>query len=143
MLDYTEMLMELNKKYNFNTANDIVITEVGNGISRVQTALSPKSLNPFGFAHGGLLFTLCDVAAGVLALEGGRASVTLSANIEYLRGGISSGTLYAVAKRIKEGRTIGVFDVDVYDENDNLLAKSTMQYYYSGLPLTLAENSNE
>ena len=65
-----------NEFEGFNSHNHIVVTEVGDGTSIVEVKLAPESLNPLGMAHGGLIFTLCDVATGVAARTGGRITVT-------------------------------------------------------------------
>ena len=54
----------------FETGHVIVTTEV-----------VEKSLNYFGNAHGGYLFTLCDQVAGLVALSTGDYAVTLQTNI--------------------------------------------------------------
>ena len=135
-----ELLKNLNTRLDFNTTNDIVITSVSEDKCIAQVELSAKSLNPFGAAHGGLLFTLCDVVTGVLAVSRGEAAVTLSSSMEFLRGGRSSGTLYAVGTCVRQGRTIAVFDAEVFDQDDVLIARGTMQYYYTGVPLKLTDN---
>ena len=74
-----------NEFEGFNSHNHIVVTEVGDGTSVVEVKLVQESLNPLGMAHGGLIFTLCDVATGVAARTGGRITVTLDSNIHFLR----------------------------------------------------------
>ena len=71
-----------NEFEGFNSHNHIVVTEVGDGTSVVEVKLVQESLNPLGMAHGGLIFTLCDVATGVAARTGGRITVTLDSNIQ-------------------------------------------------------------
>lgn len=73
-----------NEFEGFNSHNHIVVTEVGDGTSVVEVKLAQESLNPLGMAHGGLIFTLCDVATGVAARTGGRITVTLDSNIHFL-----------------------------------------------------------
>ena len=54
----------------------------------VTTKVVEKSLNYFGNAHGGYLFTLCDQVAGLVAISTGDYAVTLQSNINYLKAGI-------------------------------------------------------
>ena len=53
----------------------------------VTTKVVEKSLNYFGNAHGGYLFTLCDQVAGLVAISTGDYAVTLQSNINYLKAG--------------------------------------------------------
>ena len=43
--------------------------------------VNESDVNPYGFAHGGYLFTLCDNMAGMIGYTLGYYSVTLQANI--------------------------------------------------------------
>ena len=51
----------------------------------VTTEVVDKSLNYFGKAHGGYLFTLGDQVAGLVALSTGVYAVTLQSSINYLK----------------------------------------------------------
>ena len=93
-----------NEFEGFNSHNHIVVTEVGDGTSVVEVKLVQESLNPLGMAHGGLIFTLCDVATGVAARTGGRV--------------------------VKEGRTTGLVTAEVFNDEGKLIATSDMTVYY-------------
>ena len=56
-----------NTFYGFNSHNHIVVTEVGEGTSVVEVEMTQDAMNPLGMAHGGLIFSMCDVATGVAA----------------------------------------------------------------------------
>ncbi len=49
------------------------------------TKVTEKSLNPYGIAHGGFLFTLADSVAGLTTVARGAYSVTLQSNIHYMK----------------------------------------------------------
>ena len=84
-----------NTFYGFNSHNHIVVTEVGEGTSVVEVEMTQDAMNPLGMAHGGLIFSMCDVATGVAARTGGRITVTLDSSIHLtiisLRGGAETG----------------------------------------------------
>lgn len=91
--------------------------------------LTDNSLNPYGMAHGGFIFGLADTAAGVAASSTGRAALTVNSNIEYLKG--AKGTsIKAVATALKTGRTISVYEVNIYNDQEQLVSKGTFTYYY-------------
>jgi acyl-CoA thioesterase len=60
-----------NMFHGFNSHNHIVVTEVGEGTSVVEVEMTQDAMNPLGMAHGGLIFSMCDVATGVAARTGG------------------------------------------------------------------------
>jgi uncharacterized protein (TIGR00369 family) len=70
------------------------------------------------------------MAAGVAAsnfAEERRAGRTLQASIYYLRPG-KGAYLRAVGRRIKSGRTTGLAEVEVFDEDDRMVAKANSRY---------------
>ena len=107
-----------------------VVTEVGDGTSVVEVKLVQESLNPLGMAHGGLIFTLCDVATGVAARTGGRITVTLDSSIQFLRPGKDTSKLVAHGRVVKEGRTTGLVTAEVFNDAGELLATASVMVYY-------------
>ena len=81
-------------------------------------------------AHGGLIFTLCDVATGVAARTGGRITVTLDSNIHFLRRAKDTEKLVARGRVVKAGRTTGFVTAEVFDDTDKLIATADMTVYY-------------
>ena len=49
-----------------------VVTLDKDGGATVELDLTPELLNPLGMAHGGTIFTLCDIAAGSAAASQAR-----------------------------------------------------------------------
>ena len=68
----------LNKLMNMH-----VITLDKDGGATVEVELTDELLNPLGMAHGGTIFTLCDIAAGSAAASQGTVAVTLDSSINY------------------------------------------------------------
>ena len=71
----------------------------------VTTKVVEKSLNYFGNAHGGYLFTLCDQVAGLVAISTGDYAVTLQSNINYLKAGHLSDQLKIEGLCVHNGKT--------------------------------------
>ena len=123
-----EKLDELNARCAYNRHNGIVITDISDGLCVVDGELGPQTMNPLGMAHGGFVYSLCDVAAGALVSQFAPKFVTLSANMSYLRP--SQGTrLRAEGRLVKKGRTVSVVDTFVYDDQDRLTARGTFEIY--------------
>ena len=64
-----------------------VVTLDKDGGATVEVELTAELLNPLGMAHGGTIFTLCDIAAGSAAASQGTVAVTLDSSIHYYRPG--------------------------------------------------------
>jgi uncharacterized protein (TIGR00369 family) len=77
--------------------------------------------------HGGAIASLIDVAGDfALVLQVGGGVPTINMRVDYLRPAI--GRLIAEANARRAGRTIGVVDVDVIDEERRLVAIGRASY---------------
>lgn len=123
---------ELEKSFQkgFIHHNHFEVVEIEKGHKAViKVSLTEKSLNPYGFAHGGLIFGLGDTAMGLAARSTGRNAVTLSANISYLKPSMGK-KLVAVAEIIKSGKTTCYLRCDFFDEKKSLTATMDANYYF-------------
>ncbi len=125
-----EIMDRLNKRSPFNKHNGVTVTDIGKGTSVVEAELNDHTSNPFGKAHGGLMFTMCDVAAGVAATGGISAGVTQSASMYYLRPGIGR-SLRAEGKVLKAGRTVSNVETNVFDETGTLIARGEFEFFHT------------
>ena len=79
--------------------------------------------NAKGIIMGGAIFTLADFTFAVATNQHEEYYiVSTTANISYFRPGLGK-KIYSEAIKIKDGKTICFYDVNVYDENDKLIAK--------------------
>ncbi len=131
-MDYLEKLREeVNARGGFMKYNHMHMTALEEGFCEIRTTLTEYSLNPHGVAHGGLLFSLCDTAAGIAATSMGRDTVTQSADIHFLRPG--SGTeLIAQGKVIKCGSNIAFCTTEIRDDQQRLVACANFEMFYIG-----------
>ncbi|MCU4753761.1 PaaI family thioesterase [Halobacteria archaeon AArc-curdl1] len=78
-------------------------------------------------AHGGVTFTLADTVGGAaLVSEVDQPVPTIDMRIDYLSAG--TGDLYAEADVVRCGGDVGVVDVDVYSEDETLIADARGVY---------------
>ncbi|MBT9779547.1 hotdog fold thioesterase [Clostridium sp. MCC353] len=104
------------------------VVEVSEGHSVISIEIPETSLNSLGNVHGGFLFTLCDISAGIISASHSLVSVTLNGSINYIKG-LSGGTLYFEANTLHKGRTTLVVDVKVTDRNKTLISTGTFTMY--------------
>ncbi len=120
-MDNNEILAFLKaRQVGFAVACGIEYVEASVGRCLVSLRMEDRLLNPQGFAHGGLLATLMDVAAGSVGLFAhgkARPMVTQSCEIHYLRP-VSGPLVLAEGRCLKAGRRSAVVQVDVR-ENDS------------------------
>ena len=80
-----ELKNQLEKEPGFSKHNHYKLVEVEIGKKAILEAkLNSNSLNPYGYAHGGLIFGLGDHAMGIAVGSTGRLGVTQNANITYM-----------------------------------------------------------
>ena len=107
-------------------------TEVGDEKCIISCRLRPEFLNPSGVAHGGLIATLTDVAAGMMALQadGWHPNVvTQNCNIHYLRPG--TGTILRAESRvIRKGRRVCVLQVECFSDDGPLCTTAIYEIAY-------------
>ena len=113
----------------FIVNNNYKIIKVEENYCELEGIITETSLNPFKIVHGGYIFGLADTAAGIAAMTDERAAVTLDSNINYLKKA-TGNKLLAKATTLKKGKTIAVFEVTVYDEDNEIIAKANVTYFY-------------
>lgn len=91
---------------------------------RIRTVVNESDANPYGYAHGGYLFTLCDTICGLLGYCLGYYVVTQQANINYIKSAKVNDELFVTAQTLHSGATSDVCDVKITNQNSELIAKA-------------------
>ena len=127
-MDKQRFINEVNTRCEFNRYNHIFATDIEPELAVVEAELRPESMNPLGMAHGGFVYSMCDIAAGVVVSQYAGKFVTLSGNLYFMRPG-KGKKLRCEARIIKRGRTVNVVDTCVFDDSGILTAKGTFEIY--------------
>lgn len=106
--------------------------EVAGADWALEMDVTPQVVNSSGALQGGLLATLCDVAAGMALLQGPdpyQRSATTELHLSFLEG-IRRGPALATAQVLRRGRRSAVVRVDVRDRGvgDRLAATATLTF---------------
>ena len=96
--------------------------EIAPGYCRVALTLQPHMLNHRGFAHGGVIFSLADVAFGAACNAHGEAALALTMTITYLAAVAPGSRLIAEGRERKQGRRAGFYDIRVRSGEGVLVA---------------------
>ena len=102
--------------------------EMREGYAKAVMPVGDELRNPQGAVHGGVLYTLADVAGGNAAASHGEWIATLDADFHYLRPALKLTSLTAEATELKFGKRVSVYDVKVSDQNGTVLASGTFTY---------------
>lgn len=96
------------------------------------TKVTEKSLNPYGMAHGGFLFTLADSVAGLTTVASGSYSVTLQSNIHYMKAAKLGDTLSVIGSCTHDGSRTKVVEVKIENQDKQLLASASFTMFITG-----------
>jgi acyl-CoA thioesterase len=91
----------------------IEFLELRRGYCRLALTLQPHMLNFQGTPHGGVVFSLADVAFSVACNSHGVPAVALSVTIHYLAAAPPGARLLAEGRERKQGRRAGFYDITV------------------------------
>ena len=129
MNNLTEIVKEkLNNIDGFIKSNNYDIIKVDDNYCEMEGLITKTSLNHLDIVHGGYIFGLADTTAGIAAMTEGRNVVTVDSNINYLKKA-NGEKIIAVARVLKTGKNISVYEVLINNENNELIAKATMTYF--------------
>lgn len=87
------------------------------------------SMNPYGYVHGGALYTMADCASGAAARTDGRKYVTISSSFNFLHSGVEGDLIRAEAKVRRRGRTTCYVEVDLTNGQGELLASGNYTFF--------------
>ena len=105
----------------------IEVVEGGQGETVFRLEAEERHSNPMGTIHGGILCDLADAAMGMAfftTLDDGETFTTLELKINYLRP-FWTGKLIARGRVVHRGKTVGMVECDVLDEQERLVARSS------------------
>ena len=127
-----EMLINSENGLDEFTKNmGIVVRSIEDTSAVVDMTISDKLQNPIGSVHGGALFTLADIASGLVATADGTKATTLDSNIRFLKAAFIGKTEYvrATATLAKAGKKVRVVEVEITDDAGELLCIANFGFY--------------
>ena len=90
---YDKLMVFGNDREPFLAHNFMRTTDLDDGTATVTLPMHTESLNRWGGAHGGILFSLCDVAMGMAIMTlRQEMGVTVNATIDYLSAAAAGST---------------------------------------------------
>lgn len=121
-------IREFFAKDRFATENGTVIEAVGKNTATVSMHIKSHHRNAAGTVMGGAIFTLADFAFAVASNHEKIGTVSLNANITFLRAS-KGDKLIATAECVRDGRTTCYYRVSVTDNTGVLIAEITTSGY--------------
>ena len=116
------------RKNSFSVFNHIKLELIEPDHAVISLDIRPESRNPYGFVHGGALYTMADNATGYAAHTDGRCYVTQDSTIHFL-GNQAEGVIRADAHVRHRGRSTCLVDVDIFGDGEKLLATGEFTFF--------------
>ena len=133
-----KLLHFCNDNEPFLTHNYMRMTDTDDGTATIVLPMHENSLNRWGGAHGGILFSLCDVATGMAIMSVRQEKVvTVNASIDYLAAASAGSTLTAVGKVDRMGGKMVFCSSEVTDETGKVIVQARCVMSFTGRPLPL------
>jgi len=107
----------------WSRALGIQFLALGRGFCRLGLTVQPHMVNFQGYPHGGVIFSLADIAFGAACNSHGEPAVALNMTISFLTAVPAGSRLVAEAREIKQGRRAGFYQVSVTSEVGALVAQ--------------------
>ena len=113
----------------FLNKNNIRVVDLTDDFSIFEIDITDDIVNEHGIINGGILFTMADNVAAAQDIAKGRSCVTLNSTINFIRPA-TGNTIAAESKTIFTGRTTGVYEVSVIDEDGTVCAKASFTMFF-------------
>ena len=124
----------MTKKFPLNTKGfhpygeliGLTFTNLEKGYSQCTLKIDNKLMNPHGFLHGGVMYSMADTGMGAALyslLEENEICATIEVKIAYFKP-VSNGSLFCNTKVVHKGRSISALESEIIN-NEKLVAKAT------------------
>jgi acyl-CoA thioesterase len=118
-------LSDLARRDVFAAGMGIELVEAAPGHAVTRVTVGEQHLNFNGLCHGGLTFTLADVAFGVACNSHGRKSGGIDVHMVYSRSAQLGDVLTATAREISRSSLLSSYRIDVVRGDGTLVAAMT------------------
>ena len=113
----------------------IEVLDVKEGYSRIKITVRKEMINGFGIVHGGIAFSLADSAFAFACNNRNNLSVALDTSINFTKPVHVDDVLIAEAKELHNGKSTGLYHINITNQNDHTIALFKGLCYRTGKPL--------
>ena len=119
---YEEVVQHMMENDYFSQWMGVEVLEVSEGYSKIRMTIRKEMVNGFGIVHGGLPFSLADSAFAFACNNRNNLSVALDVTITFTKAVNVGDVLTAEAKEIHNGRSTGVYLINVTNQKNDHVA---------------------
>jgi len=119
-------------KDSFSQWLGIELVDIKEGYSKIKMLVREEMMNGLNVVHGGIAFSLGDSAFAFACNSRNNLSLALETSISFLKPVFVGDTLIAEAKEIRNGRSTGVYLVEIKNQHEQLIALFKGTCYRTG-----------
>jgi len=101
---------------------DVNVQSIGLGSCTLRASIHGQMLNGFNILHGGISYSLADSALAFASNSYGYKCVSIDTSISHLRPAVLGDTLIATAIERHRGKTVGIYEVNVTNQDGKNIA---------------------
>lgn len=106
----------------FSKWMQVEVVEIAEGTCTLQLTITGEMLNGFFITHGGISYSLSDSALAFASNSRGNKCVSIETSISHIRPTKEGDLLKAVAVEKHRGKTIGIYEVTVVNQEEKIVA---------------------
>ena len=138
-----EAIFKQVEKEPFAQKFGLKLVDLNEGYSRVEMDFTPDLENIHGMAHGGAVFALIDEAFETASNSHGTIAVALNMNVTYLSSPRPRSKLIAEAREFHRTQKTAVYNIKVFDDQNNPIASCQALVYRKGVTLPFLEERKD
>ena len=117
-----EVVFHMTENDLFSKWLGIEVLEIREGYSKTTMLVREEMINGLGIVHGGIAFSLADSTFAFACNNRNNLSVALDTSITFVKPVLVGDVLIAEAKEIHNGKSTGLYHVEITNQNDHLVA---------------------
>lgn len=122
MLNPSEIVAKMMEKDQFSQWLGIRVEKIEKGECILSCAVKEQMLNGFEILHGGISYSISDSALAFASNSYGYKCVSIETSISHTRPVKMGDKLRAITKEIHRGKTIGIYEVLIHNQENKLIS---------------------
>lgn len=135
MMDPKDVVAHMMQHDEFSRWLGIEVIDVHEGYSKISMTVRPEMINGFGIVHGGVAFSMADSCFAFACNNRNVLSVALDTSINFIKPIHVGDVLLAEAKEMHNGKSTGLYHINIYNQQQHLVAAFKGTCYRTGKPL--------
>lgn len=111
----------------------IEILDYSPGAVSLKMEVRQEMVNGFNVTHGGITYSLADSALAFSANSHGIRAMSIETSISHLKKVSTGDVLTVKSKELSLSRKIGTYEMDVFNQDDDMVAHFKGTVYRSGI----------